>query len=256
MKKRLNRTIQNCNRTKGKESITILWKKAQQEVRQHWFISDYIAAYIQVLYRVTRVCRTGLTVSRGIGSSPRGSPKLWPRLEGEEVRGPTSLAVPIEGTGIAYVEAVKAPPVLGVQKPPRRVGKRFWDRLVAAPGKKMKKPVGLKTRSAWLRGGRLGADRRSAAAMQAAKLGVRSRASLEVADGNDLVPGPDSDGQGVGSAAQNGIEVLVERLKGWNDAALTDRDKGGREELGWQLARQLGARIVPRQRNSGNIQSL
>ncbi len=31
-----------------------LWKKAQQEVRQHWFIISYpyVAVYIEVLYRV------------------------------------------------------------------------------------------------------------------------------------------------------------------------------------------------------------
>jgi hypothetical protein len=51
--------------------IIVLWKKVQQEVRQHWFISSYIAAYLQVLYRVARVPWTGLTVTRGIGSSPQ-----------------------------------------------------------------------------------------------------------------------------------------------------------------------------------------
>jgi hypothetical protein len=46
-----------------------------------------------------------------------------------------------------------------MQKPPRRVGKRFLDRLVAAPMKeKVKKPMGLKTRPAWLRQDRLGAS--------------------------------------------------------------------------------------------------
>ncbi len=29
-----------------------MWKQAQQEVRQHWFIVWLIAAYIQVLYQV------------------------------------------------------------------------------------------------------------------------------------------------------------------------------------------------------------
>ncbi len=65
----------------------------------------------------------------------RASPELWPQLEGEEVRGPTSLAVPVGGTGTTSVAPVKALPVPGVQKPPRRVGKRFRDRLVAAPGR-------------------------------------------------------------------------------------------------------------------------
>ncbi len=53
----------------------IVWKEAQQKVGHHWFIISYIAVYIQVLYRVTRVRRTGLTVPRGVGGSPQGSPR-------------------------------------------------------------------------------------------------------------------------------------------------------------------------------------
>jgi hypothetical protein len=96
--------------------------------------------------------------------------------------------------------------------------------------------------------------RRSATATRAARHGVRGRASLEAADGDNLVPGPDSDGQGAGSAAQDGIGAVVERLKGWDDAAPTNPDEGGGEEVAWQLVRQLGARIVPRQRNIRNMQ--
>jgi hypothetical protein len=70
-------------------------------------------------------------------------PVLWPWLGGEEVRGPTSVAVPIDGTGTASVAPAIAPLVPGVQKPPCRVGKRFRDRLVVAPEEKMKKPAGL-----------------------------------------------------------------------------------------------------------------
>ncbi len=112
-------------------------------------------AYIQVLYRVTRVRRTGLAVSRGAGSSLQGSPKFWPQLEGEEVRGLNSRVVPVDGTGTGSVEAVKALPVPGMQKPPRWVGKCFRERFVAAPGKK---PVGLQMRPAWLRQDRLGTN--------------------------------------------------------------------------------------------------
>ncbi len=79
--------------------------------------------------------------------------------------------------------------------------------------------------------------------MQAARRGVRCRASLKADDGDNLVPGPNSDGDGVGSAAQNGVGAVVEQLKGWDDTTPMDPDEGGREELGWQLARQLGARI-------------
>jgi hypothetical protein len=41
-----------------------LWKQALQEVQQHWFISGEQLVYAQVLYRVDRVRRTGLTVSK------------------------------------------------------------------------------------------------------------------------------------------------------------------------------------------------
>jgi hypothetical protein len=39
------------------------------------------------------------------------------------------VAVPVDGTGTTTVEPVMVLPVPGVQKPPRRVGKRFWDHL-------------------------------------------------------------------------------------------------------------------------------
>jgi hypothetical protein len=42
-----------------------LWKEAQREVRPHWFIPEYIAAYIQVLYKGGAVHPTGLTVNQG-----------------------------------------------------------------------------------------------------------------------------------------------------------------------------------------------
>jgi hypothetical protein len=133
-------------------------KQAQQEVRQHRFIDSYIAAYIQVQSRVTGVNPTGLTVARGIGRCPQGSSELWPLLGGEEVRGPTSVAVPIDGTGTASVAPAMAPPVPSVQKPPGWVGKQFWDRHMAAPEEKVKKPAGLKMRPASLRQDRLGSN--------------------------------------------------------------------------------------------------
>jgi hypothetical protein len=54
--------------------------------------------------------------------------------------------------------------------------------------------------------------------------------------------------------AQNCVGAIIERLKGWNQVAPTKPDEGGREQLGWQLAGQVGARIVPRQRRSRNMQ--
>ncbi len=112
------------------------------------------------------------------------------------------MAVPVDGTGTASVETVKMPPVLDVQKPPRRIGKRFRDHLRATPKEKAKKPVGLKMRPTWLQQDRLGA---SPAVCRATRLGVCDLAGLEAADGNDLVQGPDSDSEGAGSATQNGI---------------------------------------------------
>ncbi len=47
------------------------------------------------------------------------------------------MAVPVDGRGTASVEAVKVMPVPGVQKPPRLVGKRFWDCLIAASERKV-----------------------------------------------------------------------------------------------------------------------
>jgi hypothetical protein len=96
--------------------------------------------------------------------------------------------------------------------------------------------------------------RRSAAATRAARRGVCGCAGFEVADGDDLVPGPDSDGEGAGPAALDSVWAVVEQLNRWDDAAPTDTDEGGGEEVAWQLIRQLGARIVPGQRNSRNMQ--
>ncbi len=56
-----------CKKSIDKYVYTLLWKKAQ---RQHWFIDSYIAAYIQVQYRVIGIHPTGLTVARGVGKCP------------------------------------------------------------------------------------------------------------------------------------------------------------------------------------------
>jgi hypothetical protein len=76
------------------------------------------------------------------------------------------VAVPVDGTGTVSVAPVMAPPVPGVQKPPRRVGKQFRDRLLVAPEKeKVKRPAGLRTRPTWLR--QRGLPGVASAAMQA-----------------------------------------------------------------------------------------
>jgi hypothetical protein len=80
--------------------------------------------------------------------------------------------------------------------------------------------------------------------MRAARHGVCGPASLEAAHGDHLVPRPDSDGEGAGAAVQDHVGVIVELLKGWNQAAPMDQDEGGGEQLGWQLDGQVGAKIV------------
>ncbi len=162
------------------------------------------------------------------------------------------MAVPVDGTGTASVMAPLDP---GVQKPPRRVGKRFRDRLVAAPEEKVKKPAGLNTRPAWLRQDRLGANQAVCRGDAGCQAWRPQLFSLKVADGDHLIPSPDSDGEGAGAAAQNCIGAVVEWLKGWNQAAPTDSHEGGGEQHSRQLAGQIGARIVPRQRRSRNMQS-
>ncbi len=85
---------------------------------------------------------TGLPPSSGLG---------W-----EEKR---SEVQPLGRCQLTGTASVKAPLILGVQKPPRWVGKRFRDCRVAAPEKKtVKSPAGLKTRPAWLRQHHLGAS--------------------------------------------------------------------------------------------------
>jgi hypothetical protein len=70
---------------------------------------------------------------------------------------------------------------------------------------------------------------RSVAASQTACCGVRVRAWLELADEDDLVPGPNSDGEGAGAVAKRGIGAVVGPLQGGNDAATVHPDEGGAE---------------------------
>jgi hypothetical protein len=102
-----------------------LWKEAQQEVRQHWFIDSYIAAYIQVQYRVIGVHPTGLTVARGVSRCPQACssqrlflvfalalPRSWAGLSSAKLRalywhiaiaiaiGPRQGAPPNQLTGV------------------------------------------------------------------------------------------------------------------------------------------------------------
>jgi hypothetical protein len=61
-----------------------------------------------------------------------------------------------------------------------------------------------------------------------------------VADGSYLILRPDSDGEGAGAAAQDRVGAVVERLKGWNQAAPTNPDEGAESTLaGSSLVRSV-----------------
>ncbi len=60
-----------------------------------------------------------------------------------------------------------------------------------------------------------------------AGFGIRVHVGLELADGDDHVLGPDSNGEGAGAMAQNGIWAIVGLLQGWDDAAAVHPDEGG-----------------------------
>jgi hypothetical protein len=62
--------------------------------------------------------------------------------------------------------------------------------------------------------------------MQAARRGVRCRASLKAAGGDHLLPRPNFDGEGSGATAQDPIGAIIEQLKGRNQAAPTDPEEG------------------------------
>ncbi len=88
-----------------------------------------------------------------------------------------------------------------------------------------------------------------AAVSRAARCGVPFHAGLE-ADRDDIVQQPDPDVEGGGSTLQDGVGTVERR----DNTATTQPDKGGAQQLIWQLGRQLGTGIVPWQRKSRSIQ--
>ncbi len=67
-----------------------------------------------------------------------------------------------------------------------------------------------------------------------------------MADGDHLVPRPDSDGEGAGAAAQDRAGAVLEQQKGWNQAALMDPDGGRRAaQLGERPVSFLGCALSP-----------
>jgi hypothetical protein len=69
--------------------------------------------------------------------------------------------------------------------------------------------------------------RQSAAVSRTAWFGVRVHTGFELADGDDLIPGHDSDGEGAGPAAQDDVGAVVGALQGWDDTAAAYPDNGG-----------------------------
>ncbi len=96
-------------------------------------------------------------------------------------------------------------------------------------------------------GGRLGHCASSgwlAMASRTAWFGVCVCAGLELADGDDLVPCPDSDGEGAGGAAQDGIWTVIGPLQGWDDAAAVHPDEGAAQEVRRELLWKQAAGVV------------
>jgi hypothetical protein len=140
---------------------------------------------------------TGLTIFRGKGSSAQGSPRA------------------LASDGYCICEGAAGPGRAKTSSPGRKT--------VPGPvfGSAGEGPVAC-GKATWVR-------TQQSATMTG--LPGSASAALEVADGDDLIPGPDSDGEGAGSAAQDGIGAIVEQLKGWNDASMADPDEWGGEEL-------------------------
>ncbi len=110
-------------------------QQARQQLGLHWFITAYIAVYIQGLYTVHNSARVQSTVAmlelaedRGCRQPPQGS---FPTLALGEKRTKSEVDAGLADT--TSVEAVKELPAQGEQKTLPRVGeKRFqvYSRLL------------------------------------------------------------------------------------------------------------------------------
>jgi hypothetical protein len=172
------------------------------------------------------------------------------------------LAVSAGTAGTATVEAGKEQPAWGVQKP-RSWG---WEKMVPMRLLDSSCYEGVETRGldyeTHLCVERL--PQRAVAALdtmlalggqpRTAWCGIHAHAWPQRADGDDLVPGPDSDGEGAGATVQDSVGAVVGLLHGRDDAAAADPDKGGTEEVPRELLWQLAARVVlARQRKNRSI---
>jgi hypothetical protein len=64
---------------------------------------------LYILYKGGGLNPTGQTVTRGVASSPQGSPRALASAGRRRGQSPTYRAVPVDGAGTASVEAVKVP---------------------------------------------------------------------------------------------------------------------------------------------------
>ncbi len=130
------------------------------------------------------------------------------------------------------MEAEKELPAQGVQKPPRWVGeKRFLGGFSVAPATMVEIPAVVG--SSWH--GRGAWARQSAAMSWAARRGIHGRACLEVAHGDNLLPLPDLEHEGVGPTAEDCVGAVKERV-----------ERGGTTlprpaQMRWALRRSAGS---------------
>jgi hypothetical protein len=66
--------------------------------------------------------------------------------------------------------------------------------------------------------------------------GVRVHVGLEPADRDDLVLGPNPDGDGAGPVVQDNVGAAVRVLQRWEDAAVAHPDEGGVQDVCRELS--------------------
>ncbi len=75
--------------------------------------------------------------------------------------------------------------------------------------------------------------------------GIHVDAGLELADEDDLIPGPDWDGEGAGAAAQEGVGAIIGPLQGQDHVRVTtvDGQSGRQLEQYWYISKYIALNI-------------
>jgi hypothetical protein len=147
-------------------------------------------------------------------------------------------------------------PVHSMQKTSPRPEKRLLDRRLAAPEEEKRRNQGVCKQDPLGGGGTAWAlARRSAVASRTARRGVCFSAGLKAADGDNIIPRPDPDGEGAGSQPHDRVGAVIGVVETRDDATATQPDEGVAQQLVWQLGRQLGTGIKRRQGKNRSIQS-